>query len=361
MERWRAEHPKDTNYFLMMHEFRQVLNLSEPDLEWMIPDIQNRPDHADRLLALPIAIRLLARLGDRRLTRLDAVVSTDPEMAAVVRCAWSDLRWAWFRGLRYRWSDRAQWSHWWAMQRISLRRKWIEWKDRWWLFRNGNRLRSGAALGPLIELCHEATNNESRFAPSNWNALAKKRGQRIASAVKEGCKRSWRNYEPPLPHEKENPSQVDGRLMIGLAGIQSMIVDGQLPFNSISDADVRLITRYAVQEMNGFPTWLEGLANARPAPVAEVLTACVRGEWQYPTTRERYNDVLAGVSWAGGCLARLVRPAVIDSLRAGDPAHPGIRDSAVSLVVKTTTLPDAELGEIAAGGSCTCPWTRKGS
>ena len=85
--------------------------------------------------------------------------------------------------------------------------------------------------------------------------------------------------------------------MIGLAGIQSMIVDGQLPFDSISDADVRLITRYAVQEMNGFPAWLEGLANVRPAPVAEVLTACVRGEWQYPATRERYNDVLVGVSW----------------------------------------------------------------
>jgi hypothetical protein len=246
------------------------------------------------------------------------------------------------------------------MKRISLRRKWIEWKDHWWLFRNGNRLRSGAAIGPLIELCHEATNNESRLAPSNWNAAAKIRGRKIADAVKDGCKRSWRNYEPPLPHEKEDPSQVDGRLMIGLAGVQSMIVDGELPFDSISDADVRLITRYAVQEMNGFPAWLEGLANARPAPVAKVLTACVRGEWQYPATRQRYNDVLAGVSWVGGCLAQLMRPAVIDSLRASDPAHPGIRDSAVSLVVKTTTLPDAELGEIAAGRSRALPLDSEG-
>ena len=176
----------------MIHEFRQVLNLSEADLEWMIQDIRSRPYHADRLLILQIAIGLLFRLGDRRLTRLEGVVSTDPEMAAVVRRARSDIRWAWFRGLRYRWSDRAQWSHWWAMKRISLHQKWIEWKDRWWLFRNGNRLHSGAAIGPLIELCHEATNNESRFAPSNWNALAKKRGQKIADAVKEGCKRSWR-------------------------------------------------------------------------------------------------------------------------------------------------------------------------
>src|SRR5216684_1064609 len=95
---------------------------------------------------------------------------------------------------------------------------------------NRNRLLSGEAIGPLVDLCHEATNNESRFAPSSWNALAEKRGKKVADAVKEGCKRSWRNYSPPLPHEKTNPSQVDGRLMIGLAGIQSMILDGQLPF-----------------------------------------------------------------------------------------------------------------------------------
>src|SRR5262249_47040406 len=157
------------------------------------------------------------------------------------------------------------------------------------------------------------------------------------------------NYSPPLPHERANPSEVDGRMTIGLAGIQSMIVDGELPFDSVGDPDVRLITRYAVQEMNGFPTWLQDLAAARPGPVAEVLTACVLGEWQYPATRERYNDVLAGVAWVGGWLAQLVRPAVINSLRAGDPAHPGIRDSAMSLIVKTTTLPDAELGEIGAG------------
>lgn len=360
MERFRAEHPMNTNYFLAMREIRQVLNLSGVDLEWLILDIQNRADRSDRLLALNIAIGLFETVGDRRLMRLNAVVSTDPEMAAAVRRARSEIRWARFRRLRYRWNDRAQWNHWWTMKRFSLRRMWIGWKDQWWLLHNAKRLRSGAAIGPLIRLCHEAQNDEFKFATSNWNALAKKRGRIIADAVKDACKLSWRNYEPPLPHEKVNPGEFDGRLMIGLAGIQSMIVDGQLPFNSISDVDVRLIVRYAVQEMNGFPAWLEGLASVRPVPVAEVLTACVRGEWQYPDTRERYNDVLAGASSAGGCLAQLVRSAVIDGLRAGDPTHAGIRDCAVSLVVKTTTLPDAELGEIAAGRSRAVPLESEG-
>jgi len=355
VERCRAAHPNDRNFFLVMYEFRQVLKLSEGDLAWMTQDIQTRPDPADRLLILHIAIGLVTSLGDRRLTRLQGAVGADPELTAVLQAARSEIRWAWFYRLRYRLRDRNQWRHWWTMKRIALGWKWNEWRDRWWLFRNRNRLRSGEAIGALVELCHEAANNESRFAPSNWNALAEKCGPRIAQAVMDGCKRSWRNYSPPLPHERANLSEDDGRLMIGLAGIQSTIGDGELPFDSISDADVRLITRYAVQEMNGFPTWLQDLAVARPGPVAEVLTECVLGEWQYPAARERYNDVLSGVAWVGGCLAQLVRPTVINSLRAGDPAHPGIRDCAMSLVVKTTTLPDAELGEIAAGRCRTLP------
>ena len=38
----------------------------------------------------------------------------------------------------------------------------------------------------------------------------------------------------------------------------------------------------------------------------------------------------------------------MDSLRVGDPVHAAIREAAVTLVVKTTTLPDDDLGQIAA-------------
>lgn len=347
VDRWRAEHANDANYFFVRYEFHKVLQRTASDLDWMITDLETSPDRADRLLTLHVAIRLMER-GDRRMVRLQRAVSADPELAAVLHAARSDARWAWLRRLRYRLSDTDKWKHWWFRKRLAIARIWTACRDRWWLFRNHGRLRSGRAIGVLAHLCHEAAKDESRFAPANWNALAEQRGTRIAEAVKEGCKRAWRDYSPSLPHEKTNPSEIDGRLIVGLAGIQSLIVDGELPFDSVSDAEVRLITRYAVQEMNGFPTWFQDLAAARPCPVAEVLTASVLGEWQYPAVRERFNDVLSGLAWEGGRLAQLVRPTVIDKLRAGDPAHPAIRDCAVSLVVKTATLPDDELATMAA-------------
>src|SRR5262249_18149593 len=64
--------------------------------------------------------------------------------------------------------------------------------------------------------------------------------------------------------------------------------------------------------------------------------------------RQHAHDVLADLAWEGQYLAHLVRSTVMEGLRVGDPAHPAIREQAISLVVKTTTLPDPELGQIAA-------------
>src|SRR5205085_797917 len=72
VERGRAAYPNDRNHFLTTYEFRQVLKLQKGDLDWMIQDIRIRPDPADRLLILSIAIRLATSFGDRRLTRLQA-------------------------------------------------------------------------------------------------------------------------------------------------------------------------------------------------------------------------------------------------------------------------------------------------
>jgi hypothetical protein len=127
-----------------------------------------------------------------------------------------------------------------------------------------------------------------------------------------------------------------------------MYVDGELRCESLSDDDARRATRYAVNEMNGFPNWFAGLAEAKPVPVGEVLTECVHGEWKYPVEREFAMDVLADLAWEGRPLARLMRPAVLENLGKGDPGNPAILDAAMSLVLKTVAIPDESLTRIAA-------------
>ena len=345
LERLRDANGAPPPPFLPMHEFRFVMQVSESDVEWMIEDIENSQNQNDRKFFLMIA---LAHAPRRLTARLNHAVSSDPEMSAMLRAHRSAYRWGWLRRLRYRWGSVAEWEHWWFMKRHALGRRWNAVRDWWWLFRNRGRLKSGRAIRALAQLCGEATRNGSKLAPTNWKGLADKRGAGVAEAVKAGCKRKWRDYSPPLPHEKPRPEEISPGLIVGLAGIQSAITDGELVFDSISEDDANLITRYAVNEMNGFPDWFPQLAAARPGPVAETLSACVLGEWQYPADRERVHNVLAHLAWEGQAIARLVRPTVMKGLRVGDPTHPAIREAAITLVVKTASLPDDELGQIAA-------------
>jgi hypothetical protein len=345
LERLRDANGAAPSLYLLMRDFRSVMRPAEPDVEWMIGDIEISQNQGDRQLLLTIVLQHPPR---RLMARLEQAVGSDPKLSAMLRADRSANRLAWFHRLRYRWGNTADWEHWWFMKRVAMGRRRAALCDWWWLFWNRGRLRSGRAIGTLARLCMEATRNGSKRAPTSWKGLADKRGAGVAEAVKAGCKRAWRDYSPPLPHEKPCPNEVESGLVVGLAGIQSMIADRELAFGSISDKEARLIARYAVNEMNGFPTWFHELAAARPGPVAEILKECVLGEWQYPPSREYAYDVLADLAWEGQHLARLVRSTVMDSLRTGDPAHPAIRDAAVTLVVKTATLPDDDLGRIAA-------------
>jgi hypothetical protein len=109
--------------------------------------------------------------------------------------------------------------------------------------------------------------------------------------------------------------------------------------------------------MNGLPSWLLDLAEARPASVERVLRECIVGEWNYPPGQSHVYGVLSDLSWEGGNLARLVRPTVVEQLANRDPAHPVILHSALSLVLKTASLPDNELSAIALSRCLTTPLT----
>jgi hypothetical protein len=131
-------------------------------------------------------------------------------------------------------------------------------------------------------------------------------------------------------------------ITVGLSGIQALISDDEDSIKSFSDSEAALATRYAVNEMNGIPSWLYSLAALKPNAVAEVLISCVEGEWEYPADRSHAYDVLADLSWEGGELARLVLPTVIEKLGRGSPANGQILEYAVSLCLKALKDPAPE-------------------
>jgi hypothetical protein len=189
--------------------------------------------------------------------------------------------------------------------------------------------------------------NRSKWTPTTWERLRKKRGRSIAHAAKEGCKRAWRLYSPLLPHEKPEPSQTDHRVVVGLAGLQAAIEDGDIALCSLNHADAVLATRYAVNELNGFAVWLDELAKCCPDAVREVLAECIQGEWKFDADREHSHEVLAALVRNNEKLAYIVHAAILRLLQIGDPCNDSILKFALTVLLKVEPPPFQKVAEFA--------------
>lgn len=196
-------------------------------------------------------------------------------------------------------------------------------------------------------MVREADESGSQWAPGTWDKLTKKRGRLISWAVREGCKSSWRQFVPLLPHEKPSPSGTDHRVIVGLAGLQAAITDNELDLAQLSEDDARLAVRYAVNELNGFSLWLPELATNHSQAVQDVLTECIRGEWQFDAKREHVHEVLSHLSWNGERLTPLVMDSIIEQIRSGDPPNVNVLETALTVLLKNTDSSTAILAEIA--------------
>jgi hypothetical protein len=81
----------------------------------------------------------------------------------------------------------------------------------------------------------------------------------------------------------------------------------------LSSADARRAAGYATLELNGFPSWLTGLAQAKPVEVREVLTTEIIAELNRPSEPPRF-DVLQDIVRGDRAIAELMAPIVLDEL-----------------------------------------------
>lgn len=313
-----------------LHQFygySEILTLRESDLSWLLEDIEERSDHKDQEQALHLAVDLWNSAGRywRGRKHIRKTIAKKPNLIRLFRQLaasgpWGCFQRLWYRHFHYPLSTLWQ-EWWWTRQSRWLRRRW-KWEHVqlkfWW-----HRRTLAAGLRPdwLVFLCRETDEKgHSQLGSCDWNVLKMKRGHLIATAAKLGCKRSWRIFLPPLPHENTS-SRIDNRLIAGLVGLQASVDDGEVQFPTISNEDVERATRYAVNEINGFPPWFYDLARQRPESVQKILAECIRGEWLLPAELEHQYQVLHDLVWHGETLTPLVQESILASLQHGDPLN----------------------------------------
>lgn len=125
----------------------------------------------------------------------------------------------------------------------------------------------------------------------------------------------WRKDRPTLvserPAEEKNKYLV--RWQFGLAALYAEAEDPEWA-TKLSDEEARLATRYVSIEFNGFPSWLESLARAKPDAVKAILVPELQLEFEAEPRNDWYLMTLQNVLHSTPLVAKLFLPTIFSWL-----------------------------------------------
>jgi hypothetical protein len=343
IEKWTREHPTFSPHVPFLTQV--IAPFNQKDTVWIIGQISKARTFQENSNILYVALQLInvGRSKWREMSILKQAVSFDAALLDKFRASQRDKRWGWLRRFLYKVRHPRFEKHKWLMRWYAFRRAWSEliWRSK--LLVGYFRLKNGTWIGALERLSYEARYENKPKTPGEWHQCEKKYGRWITNAAKSGCQTFWRKYSPRLPHEKPTSNRIDAHTLLGLAGLEVAYSNGKLSSGSLSQEDVRLATRYACNEIGGFPKWLPVLAESFADDVASVLTQCAEGEWSYTVDRESPHDVLSRIGWEGGALAKLVHTEVLKLLQRRDPRHSSILEYCAQIVARTCSTNDSAI------------------
>ena len=349
--KFRDEHKKEPAMAIQLFDYHEVIKLCPTDFTWLIEDVCKQTDQNNQLLALHFAIEIWDASG-RKLTmrwHLRRASRGSPSLRAAFRqSAYTSslfpIKRFWYSRIRFKYG---KW--WWRRKFDSVIKCWRWIRNQYVLLRHIRQIESGKRLDMLNFLLHEANEkNSSHWTVETWSGLEKKRLKLLTRATKRGCMAAWRGYSPPLPHEKPERNRTTFGVLIGLTGLKVEFEENPGTFSNLTEKEAEIATRYAMDELNGFPVWFESLAVSHPKAVGQVLCRCVEVEWQLPADFKEVYEVLNKLAWHGEGLAPLVTEKLFALLNAGDPQNYSILRFTLSILMRQTEPPINQLANLAA-------------
>jgi len=182
---------------------------------------------------------------------------------------------------------------------------------------------------------------------SNWHALIPKFGEEVAEAAREGFKKYWPKWEPPLPHEKTERNTIENELLVGLTGL-ALTAEEEFDFRELSFREAHVTTRYAARELSGFPNWLSKLIEAHPEVVKEVFIDTVTADFLVKADEPHPHDVLLSLPDAPIAIQHLCAPVLLKLLKERDPEQNETLQEVLRILIAGNNTKKYELENLAA-------------
>lgn len=308
---------------------------------------RNEPD--DRKVALSLAYRLYVDAGRPRRwrERLKRIATERPELAdglnALLRPKASGP--STWRAQERRWAA--------TIRRREERDRAEEQKWREYLVANSEHIThvtgNGMATEAQIYLHHklrDRTTGHGHWTDGTWESLDPEFGAVVARAFRDGAVAAWRAWSPPLLSEGKEQNTTPFASILGLTGLAIEFREDPGLAASLTPADAERAARYALEELNGFPGWTEGLYLAHPDLVARLVMGEIEHEVASDDGQADSHYALYRASWAGKWMWDRLGPALLELPNLGGLSE---RNLALLLkIVQGSPVTDARLAYAAA-------------
>jgi len=176
----------------------------------------------------------------------------------------------------------------------------------------------------LYERLREASKKSSRWTDGNWQFLIPEFGTSVATAFRDGAINFWRTNTPKLLSTGGERNSTPATTLYGLAGLSFESQSSPTWAAGLTEDEAELAARYALRELNGFPTWLPRLFNIHPAPVLKIVLGEIDFELETDSAGQHARSyVLNDVSSVGQWIWPSIAPEIIRRLGSATmvPAH----------------------------------------
>ncbi len=337
---------------MLSHHFWTFI---ENDFETITNDIRSKPGMDDRFVALSLAFEIY-KMGGRRKkhrellkspvngndelkTALDLLLHSDPVPEKVKRWRRREAQ------FKRRQKERDE-------KEAAIKQDWRDWlKANIHVLRDTSIALQGkvwrATYYLMDELRHKNA-ERNKWAVTNWEDLSSDFGQDVAEAFRDGCIDYWRKYTPKIRSEGiENQNSTPLAVTAGLSGLKMESLHDPKWTDILSEDEARLACRYAVNEMNGFPEWIQQLHTAFPDIVEESILKEIEWEFSEYDGEQSYHYFLDDVVWQMDWIKRRIASRAKSFLKNYEPKHDDTVQKGLGIVLYDPDLDKKAFVDIA--------------
>lgn len=198
----------------------------------------------------------------------------------------------------------------------------------------------------LHERIRERAGNSEKSSEDNWRSLIPEFGEPTARAFRDGAVRFWRDHHPQLLSEGAKANVTSLNTIFGLMGLSiEAREDADWP-QGLTSVDAELATRFALYELNGFPSWLPGLYAVYPETIIDIVIKEINYELANDNSENGSHYVLYDASWNGDWMWDRLAPLLLTRLSKPPKSVANLRY--ILNIVQGSSIDNATIARIVA-------------